>query len=257
MTRPLAETLTHPDTLLFILLSGEVELLQRGLGMSKRAFASAAIVGIALVDAVPAAAQVDYVAPNYYTNDYNWTGFYIGANIGGWNTRADYSGGLVGSVSRSSVLGGFYGGYNYQYGNLVLGTEGTFDLTDICTRFDGLRSETRWTGSAVLRAGYVINDVMLYGGGGVAVTDQALTFPRLPEYNTRTGWTAIAGIEFRLGRYVIGKYPTDRSYNYWIARVEYRHADFGTVNNFRDLDSKYVSDAVLFGVSIKTDKIRA
>jgi outer membrane immunogenic protein len=218
--------------------------------MRKRAFASAAIVGIALVDTAPALAT--YVAP------YSWTGFYIGANIGGWNTRADYSGGLVGSVSRSSVLGGFYAGYNYQFGNLVLGTEGSFDLTDICDRFDGLRSTTHWMGSAVLRGGYVIGDIMLYGGGGVAVTDQALTFPRLPEYNTRTGWTAIAGIEFRLGSlgsFVIGKYPTYRSYSYWIARVEYRHADFGTVNNFRDLDSKYVSDALLFGVSIKTDKI--
>src|SRR5258708_23951748 len=138
--------------------------------MRKRAFASAAIVGIALVDAAPALAA--NVAP------YSWTGFYIGANIGGWNTRADYSGGLVGSVSRSSVLGGFYGGYNYQFGNLVVGTEGSFYLTDICDRFDGLRSATHWMGSAVLRGGHVISDVvMLYGGGGVAVTRPA---PHLP-----------------------------------------------------------------------------
>jgi outer membrane immunogenic protein len=242
--------LTHPDTLLSSILSWAVEFVAGGQAMRKRAFASAAIVGIALVDAAPALAT--YVAP------YSWTGFYIGANIGGWNTRADYSGGLVGSVSRSSVLGGVYAGYNYQFGNLVLGTEGSFNLTDICDRFDGLRSETHWLGSAVLRGGYVISDiVMLYGGGGVAVTDQALTFPGLPEYNTRIGWTAIAGIEFRLGSFVIGKYPTNRSYNYWIARVEYRHADFGTVNNFRDLDSRYVSDALLFGVSTKIGKYRA
>jgi opacity protein-like surface antigen len=219
--------------------------------MRKRAFASAAIVGIALVDAAPAVAAP---AP------YSWTGFYIGADIGGWNTRADYSGGLVGSVSRSSVLGGFYAGYNYQYGNLVLGTEGSFDLTDICDRFDGLRSTTHWMGSAVLRGGYVIDDIMLYAGGGVAVTDQALTFPRLPEYNTRTGWTAIGGLEFRLARLFVGKYPGTRFDSVlrgWVGRFEYRHADFGTVNNFRDLDSRYVSDAVLFGVSTKIGKYRA
>jgi outer membrane immunogenic protein len=223
--------------------------------VSKRALVSAAIAGIALVDAVPAVAQVEYAR---VVNP--WMGFYLGTEVGGSNTRVDYSGGLVGSVSRSTVLGGFYAGYNYQFGNLVLGTEGRFDLTDFCGRFASLRTETQWTGSAVLRGGYVIDDIMLYAGGGVAVTDQALTFPGLPEYNTRTGWTAIGGIEFRLARLAIGKYPGtrfDSVLRNWVARFEYRHADFGTVNNFRDLDSRYVSDAVLFGVSTKIGKYRA
>ena len=61
---------------------------------------------------------------------YNWTGFYIGANLGGaWasGTLSDsFTGGSV-SASSSGVIDGGQLGYNFQNGNFVFGAELVFD----------------------------------------------------------------------------------------------------------------------------------
>jgi outer membrane immunogenic protein len=69
---------------------------------------------------------------------YNWTGFYIGADVGGaWTTGDAFTsftepaGGGVGigafnqgrGLSSSSFIGGVYAGYNWQAANWVLGVE--------------------------------------------------------------------------------------------------------------------------------------
>ena len=66
---------------------------------------------------------------------YNWTGFYIGANLGGaWanGTLTDNLTGASFSGTHSGVLGGGTLGYNWQVSpNFVVGFEGTFDGTSI------------------------------------------------------------------------------------------------------------------------------
>ena len=67
---------------------------------------------------------------------YNWTGFYIGGQVGGgWghstttpvDASASFPAGFVQrSLDPSGVLGGVYGGYNYQWGQLVLGIDGDY-----------------------------------------------------------------------------------------------------------------------------------
>src|ERR1700734_731539 len=68
--------------------------------------------------------------PAQVTQAYNWTGFYIGANGGGgwghswWqspSTGVNLSGGQVGGTA----------GYNWQFGNAVLGVEGDLDWSKI------------------------------------------------------------------------------------------------------------------------------
>ena len=67
--------------------------------------------------------------PPIYVPLYNWTGFYIGVNGGGGfgNSNWDSTGGR----DVSGWLAGATAGYNYQWGQAVLGVEGDIDWTDI------------------------------------------------------------------------------------------------------------------------------
>ena len=59
---------------------------------------------------------------------YNWSGFYIGANLGGaWaNGSLNIPGNnLYGGLTE--FIGGVQAGYNFQAGHLLVGVEGDFD----------------------------------------------------------------------------------------------------------------------------------
>src|ERR1700727_1127552 len=68
---------------------------------------------------------------------FSWTGFYIGANVGGiWGRSGqtvDVNTGLTfippNTASFSGVIGGVQAGYNYQFSNVVLGIEADYDWT--------------------------------------------------------------------------------------------------------------------------------
>lgn len=66
---------------------------------------------------------------------YNWTGFYVGGNIGGsWGRmNADFSlaGAPIGSTSQNmdGWLGGIQAGYNFQSGKWLFGLEGDIQAT--------------------------------------------------------------------------------------------------------------------------------
>ena len=63
---------------------------------------------------------------------YNWSGFYVGGNLGaGWNSTGsitDTFGSTFGTTTNTSFLGGGQVGVNYQfYGGVVIGAEAMFD----------------------------------------------------------------------------------------------------------------------------------
>ena len=63
---------------------------------------------------------------------YNWTGFYIGGNLGaGWNSTGsitDTFGSTFGTTTNTSFLGGGQVGVNYEFGGgVVVGAEAMFD----------------------------------------------------------------------------------------------------------------------------------
>jgi outer membrane immunogenic protein len=68
--------------------------------------------------------------PIYVAPPFSWTGFYLGANIGGAWGRRNVTDSLFGLNLSNSVnnngafIGGGQLGYNYQFGNFVLGIEG-------------------------------------------------------------------------------------------------------------------------------------
>jgi len=161
--------------------------------------------------------------PAQLSQTYNWTGFYLGVNGGGgwgsswWqanSTRVDVSGGTVGGTA----------GYNWQFGNAVLGLEGDVDWAKIQGTTGstlcpfGCTASTDWLSTVRGRAGYAFGGILPYVTGGLAVGDINANFPGFAVASTtNAGWTVGGGIEFAL--------PGN-----WSAKVEYLHVDLGHFN---------------------------
>ena len=124
---------------------------------------------------------------------YNWTGFYIGGNLGGaWTNGTltdNFSGVSLGGGNKSGFIGGGQIGYNWQVSpQFVLGVEWMFDGTSlsgsggtgVTVLGDTLTgsAKTDWVSTLAARFGYAANNWLFYGkvGGGwvqnsVTVTD--------------------------------------------------------------------------------------
>jgi len=211
------------------------------------AFAAGAQAADLGVPRSPVAAAV--VAPAF-----NWTGFYLGAQIGyGWlNGSSTFDNGAPTLPVRSNgVFGGVHAGYNYQINNAVLGLEGDIEVsgirgirTDVTGATSSGRFDDRWQGSLRARAGVAVDRALLYVTGGLAFAQFGLSggpsAGPLQGYNvTRAGWTVGAGVEYAFA-------PN------WTTRLEYRYANYGTVS--RDLAPLY--PGVIQRTSLQSHTIR-
>jgi len=180
---------------------------------------------------------------------YNWTGFYVGINGGGgWGTSTwDSTGGF-------DVSGGMIGGtlgYNWQFGQWVLGFEGDIDWANVkgttnrpfC--LNNCSTENTWLGTARGRLGYAFDRWLPYVTGGAAFGDVKATQPGFPgAVNTQVGWAAGVGIEYAFA-------PN------WSAKVEYLHYDLGSFqcglncNGFAGDNVSFNADAVRGGINFR------
>jgi outer membrane immunogenic protein len=171
---------------------------------------------------------------------WSWTGFYIGAHIGGgWGTKETFDSGFedpifagkaVGTSSVTGFLGGFQAGYNYQISWIVVGIDGDFSFSDVkgtriendAFAFGGVSVKSDWFATLTGRIGGAVDHALLYVKGGVAWTQDKFgidcggtcTAISVPD-QTRTGWTVGAGIEYAFTRN-------------WSGKLEYDFMDFGT-----------------------------
>ena len=171
----------------------------------------------------PAPAPQTYTAPPVFT----WTGFYAGVNVG-WNqnemdVRNRGFTGTTGSYNpfsekKNGFIGGFQVGYNQQFDMFVAGVEA--DLSYLGNRrarastgvtnpagVTGVQGTSRldWLGTLRARAGVAMDNVFVYGTGGLAfgTPDQRLTLTNAggtvthsgTKDDTRFGWTIGAGAE--------------------------------------------------------------
>src|SRR3954469_13407293 len=122
---------------------------------------------------------------------YDWTGFYIGGNIGyafeGQGDDVGISSNLgggkfnFGSLDISGVTGGAQIGADWQAGSAVFGVVADVQAADInddfkSTRLDGVlatkaEDKVDWWGTIRGRLGWAFNNVLIYGTGGVAWGD--------------------------------------------------------------------------------------
>ncbi len=140
---------------------------------------------------------------------FNWTGFYIGGNLGGgWasGTLSDSFTGASISASKSGFIGGGQLGGNYQIGAFVLGAEWDFDWTSLngsgSAAGVSLSANTNWVTTLAGRFGVAVNNWLIYGkaGGGWVNNSATLTAAggSITGSNTNAGWLAGGGVEYGL-----------------------------------------------------------
>jgi outer membrane immunogenic protein len=212
-------------------------LNQEGIEMKKLLLA-----GVALAALSGSAVAADLARPAYAPPPpvYTWTGLYWGVNVGySWGHAKDEVTLLgVGTFSESQkvdgVVGGFQSGYNYQFGQWVLGLETDFQasgqkggttlqITAVPVTTLTTDHKLTWFGTSRTRLGVLWSpNVLLYGTAGVAygtVKDTAtITAPGASVTGTfkdvKAGWTAGAGVEGTIG-------------GGWTAKLEYLYIDLG------------------------------
>lgn len=215
----------------------------------KKIVTAAALAGtLAALAVTPALASdmlVKKAPPPPRAPVWSWTGFYVGANIGGgwantdWFEDAFGSGGggppgfEDGLAHSSGVLGGGQIGFDYQNGWAVFGIQADADAAGIrgstgcfpevfgipqscTTKIDAL-------GTVIGRFGVAFDRTLLYVLGGFAWEHERLNNPGFipggvsfnPEFSgTRSGATVGAGIEWALA-------------GNWSAFVQYNYLGFG------------------------------
>jgi outer membrane immunogenic protein len=144
------------------------------------------------------------------TSVYNWTGPYAGLNLG-------YEWGKVtnSNLEPGGIAGGGQLGYNWQTGQFVLGVETDIQASGADDTFAPYKFSNPWFGSLRGRAGFAINNVLLYGTFGLAYGELKGEFFGVEEDKTLVGWTGGAGME-------VGFAPN------WSAKVEYLYMDLGS-----------------------------
>lgn len=195
--------------------------------MKKMTLALAAATALVSAQAVAADLRPVYKAPPapVVAPYYNWSGFYLGAHIGGGWTDPTYlntaNTGAFGDLvpgegfrhSASGVVGGGQVGFNWQAGNFVFGLEASFSGTGIDgtwnnTVFGGVDDQFKTKiGSLFLgtgRVGYAANNWLLYVTGGYAGADvkasvSDVVAPNLGSVSHSkwlSGYTIGAGLEY-------------------------------------------------------------
>jgi outer membrane immunogenic protein len=168
---------------------------------------------------------------------WNWTGCYVGGNIGfGWQNNSAFDDGAfadTGSDTGTGFVGGGQVGCDYQFwGPWVVGIQGMFDgagvngshIYSASSPTDTVGTKTPWFGTFTGRIGYAfMPQTLVYfkGGAAWARNDFSDVDPAAPFSGqasaTRSGWTTGVGVEYALQRN-------------WSLFAEYNYLDFGRQN---------------------------
>ncbi len=201
---------------------------------------AAAMAAAAFAVAMPAqAADWSYGARGPYTvsqplNGYSWAGPYLGGNLGyNWGTVSNNP------TRPSGFSGGVQIGYNVQSGPLVIGLEGDLQLNGAENRFAGWKFNNPWFGTARGRVGYAMDNILIYGTGGLAFGTLNGETALQRESHLSAGWTVGVGAEFGLTQNIS-------------AKVEYLYVDLSS-SRFRitGTDNGYSFGMVRAGVNYR------
>jgi opacity protein-like surface antigen len=178
-----------------------------------------------------AAADLPVKAPVYAPPVlYNWSGLYLGANVGGsWSNRTlNIAGTAWDDPGSTAFIGGFQLGYNLQAGHFLVGVEGDFDWVTFGRPSFTVSSplgpvqfsdRQKWISTVAARFGLASGRWLAYGkvGGGWAQDNAALKFPNGTNWassNTNGGWLFGGGLEY-------GFKPN------WTVKLEYDYLNLG------------------------------
>jgi outer membrane immunogenic protein len=237
------------------------------------------------------------IAPHYtkapvMAQGYDWTGFYVGANVGGqWGSAGPTTSTVwtptgyfatssipaiaaVGaqSVNSSSVTGGFTAGYNWQVNNAVLGLEGDINYFSFkgsatgsaaypcCAPFSFTMSSqvsADWLATIRGRIGFLAAPTWLvYATGGAAIAEVKGNF----NFTDTFGATESVAIrDTRLG-WTAGVGTEYAFGGGWSLKAEYLYVDLGrstaTSTNLLDGVTQYPSNVFTHSVDLKSNIVR-
>ena len=160
---------------------------------------------------LPVARAPAVVPPVVYAPPvYNWSGFYIGGNLGAGLADSSWSDPFTGghnTFDKSGFIGGGQIGANWQINVLVLGIEGDFDWTGLKgsghdSVGNTINTDTQWTSTVTGRIGAAFDRLLVYGKGGVAFAHDSDSLNDIAGNTasaslTRTGWTRAPGLNMR------------------------------------------------------------
>ena len=150
---------------------------------------------------------------------YNWTGFYIGGNLGGAFNQGSYSdptGNTFSAANSFKFAGGGQIGANYEFANgALIGVEAMFDWfpntsnTIAVTLGPPFAAGTAasatinnsWLTTVTGRLGYAWDRLLIYGKGGFAYVGASNSNVTIGGVGVQTaassyGWTAGVGLEY-------------------------------------------------------------
>jgi outer membrane immunogenic protein len=146
-----------------------------------------------------------------------WTGFYVGAHIGGVTSRETVDG--FGSIDTGGVIGGLQAGYNLQFAPAwLVGIEEEISFTTAGGSKLGFESRPNWYDTVDARLGYILpwDGWMVYGKAGVALVEVDYA-GFIAASQTRVGWNVGVGVEYLIA-------PQ------WSVNAEYNFLDFAKEN---------------------------
>jgi outer membrane immunogenic protein len=173
-----------------------------------------------------------------------WTGFYVGADIGGgWGNKDinipanPFHPQTTASPNMSGVVGGGFIGYNYQFNQFVIGVQGDFQGSGISGSVYNLPTDTTtkvtqdWLGAINGRLGFALDHTLFYAIGGIAFTRETDTVSAGPIATALLNGLGIPAnsqhLSFDRTGYDIGGGVEYAFTQNWTARVEYRYYNFG------------------------------
>ncbi len=202
--------------------------------MTIEAIRIGSVVALGVLLAAGAARAADlprvFAAPETYPV-YSWVGPYVGVNVGyQWGSATNAG------ADPSGVMGGFQGGYNSQLGRFVLGVEGDLQASAADDMFAAWRFKNPWFGTLRGRAGYAMDNVLLYATFGVAYGGGVIETGGNSEANTHVGWAGGVGMEIGL--------TSD-----WSAKAEYLFIDLTDQRYLLFGDTGFKSSIVRVGAN--------
>jgi outer membrane immunogenic protein len=142
----------------------------------------------------------------------SWAGPYLGGNLGyAWGSVANNP------ANPSGFVGGVQAGYNWRNGSWVFGIEGDIQATGAEETFAPWKFSNPWFGTVRGRAGYLFDNVLFFGTGGLAFGELRANTFGVSESHTNAGWTLGAGAEMEFA-------PQ------WTAKIEYLYVDLANSN---------------------------
>ena len=181
---------------------------------------------------------------------YNWSGYYVGGNLGAGVGRMDFTVTMPGLTTSTSdeirgFVGGAQGGFNWQNGPLVAGIEADVQFSH---QRNGVNaSDLQVTNSLDFystlrgRVGYAMDEWLFYltAGGGYASTQVGLittcSLPPVPPPGPICASTLPAAGSFSGSNFspfwVVGVGVETQIWERWTGRLEYLYLQSGSISN--------------------------